>query len=415
MVSLSRRQLGFGAAGIAFAAGAGIALAFRSSPQPEPEKPAEILIGLVTGKSRAGPGEAIDPGGLPQETIRGQQSKIGFSLRGGVEAGIAELNAAGGVLGQKLKLVVEELDPALGSIRRQSIDAARRLVMLPGMVAVIGHVTPEDALPASITYYENDILFLSPTITLAELNGHGLANVFATVPDNKAISKQTATFAYGQGLRRVAVLRTRTNDAEEQTLGFLDQVGVLGMTETTRLSYNIGRKDFRDLLADLRAKPSDILFLATPAEDAVTIIRQSHELQIPVTYVIGGLRDTTVLVAGTKALPVNVIMPVLADPSIATPRQLAFDDSYRKLGRHPDNWVWQGYDTIGLLAAAINQSRSLEPEALMATLRYASAWTGLMGRYSFERNGRVYTRHLAFAQLQNGELSYYSTSVNLAG
>jgi hypothetical protein len=31
-----------------------------------------------------------------------------------------------------------------------------------------------------------------------------------------------------------------------------------------------------------------------------------------------------------------------------------------------------------------------------------------MGQYSFERNGRIYTRHVAFAQMKDRELNYFN-------
>jgi branched-chain amino acid transport system substrate-binding protein len=400
MFHLTRRR--FGLAGSIMLLEAARARVRAASPAAPPE----ILIGLVTAKSTGKLPREIP--GLPDMSLRAQQLDIGGSLRTGVQYAVSEFNAKGGVLGRKLRLVIEELDPSQKKIRYHSIEAARRLVAQKGMLAVIGHISPEDALPASITYSEHGVVFLAPTITLGDLNGHGLPNVFATIPDNKTISKQTATFIYGRGLKNVAVLRSRTAEADEQSLGFLDQAALLGMTETVQASYSPGRRDFRDILANLRAKPSDTLFIASTPEDAMIIIRQGHELQLPVTYVLGGLRDPTVLLPAIKDIPVTVIVPVLEDPSVDSPDQIEFEAAYRKAnGRPSDDWAWQGYDAVGLLAAVIEQTKSFEVEAVIATLRYTAAWAGLMGKYSFERTGRIYTRHVAYAVMENGALTYF--------
>jgi ABC-type branched-subunit amino acid transport system substrate-binding protein len=170
-----------------------------------------------------------------------------------------------------------------------------------------------------------------------------------------------------------------------------------------------GRTDFRDLLATLRATPADLLLIAAPSSDAVMIMRQSFALQIPVTYAIGGLRDPAALLAEAKRLPVSLVMPVLEDPSFDKPEQKSFNESFlRQQGRPADDWVWQGADAVGLLVATIEQTRSVDSKALIATLRYAAAWSGLMGQYSFERNGRIYTRHVAFAQMKDRELNYFN-------
>jgi branched-chain amino acid transport system substrate-binding protein len=412
MTLWTRRRLGLSSAGLALGAPWQ-----KASGQTPPQTPLpEILIGLVVAKSPAGdtedaPGgseDGHDLSGLPPMALRARQKNVPGSIRDGVAFAIAEVNARGGVLGRRLRLVVEEIDVADRNMRRLAVEVARRLVAMPGMIAVIGHNSPDDALPASITYFEHGILFIAPTITLSDLNGHGLPNVFATIPDNKSISKQTATFLYGEGLRRIAVLRTRSPDAAEQSLSFLDRAASLGMTTMTQMSYVRGRTDFRDLLANLRATPADLLLISAPASDAVRIIRQSFELRIPVTYAIGGLRDPALVLAGAKRLPVTLVMPVLEDPSIDKTEQKAFNTRFlQSQGRPADDWVWQGHDTVGLLVATIEQTRSVESQALIATLRYAGAWSGLMGQYSFERSGRVYTRHVAFAQMKNGDLNYF--------
>jgi branched-chain amino acid transport system substrate-binding protein len=396
---LNRRSFGLGFSGLVISRRAGAATVASD----------DIVIGLVTAKTNP---DVAAANAVPRAVqVRSGQSDIGGSLRAGVELAVAEINEAGGVLGRKIRVEAEELTPGGSGVRGRAIDIARRLVGRPGLIAVIGHVGAEDALPASITYSEHGVLFIAPTITLCDLNGHGLTNVFASIPDNREIGKQTATFCFGQGLRSAAVLRSRTDEAEEQSLAFLDQIAAFGMPDIAQVSYMPGRKDFREILADLRPKSFDAFFIAAPAAEAALIIRQSYELQIPATFVLGGLCDLEVLIAGVRDVPSKIIVPVLEDASIDAPPLRAFFRNFRRrYGRDGDDWSLQGYDTVCLLAATIVQTQSLDPQALISTLRYAISWTGLLGRYSFERNGRVYTRSLSFAQLSDGALSYFSLS-----
>ena len=399
MDQLTRRQLALTAS----------ALVVAARPWRLQAATSDAAVGLVIGKKAAieglpGPGPDVPAGAL-----RSQQSNISGSLRAGVESAVDDLNERGGALGRKFRLVVEELESSGPDRRRHAIEAARRLVAQPGLVAVIGHVDAEDALPASITYSEHGVLFITPTITLGNLNCHGLTNVFATVPDNAQIGQQTAIFVYQEGLTSMAVLRSRTDEAAEQALGFLDQAGSLGLTVAARTSYVSGRTDFREILADLRAKSFDTLFIAASTEESARIILQSRDLDITPKFVLGGLHDLPSLLARTRNFKGSIFVPVLEDASLDTKQQRDFIRHFRqRYGSDPDDWVWQGYDAINLLAATIEQTRSVEPQALIATLRYAMAWSGLMGRYSFERKGRIYTRSVAFARIRNGELSYFS-------
>ncbi len=115
------------------------ALTLMAAVAAAPLARADILIGVV------GP-------------MSGEYASFGDQMKVGAEAAIADVNAAGGVLGQKLALDVEDdaCDP------RQAVSAANLLVA-HHVSFVYGHFCSGSTIPASSVYAESKI----PEVTVS--------------------------------------------------------------------------------------------------------------------------------------------------------------------------------------------------------------------------------------------------------
>ena len=115
---------------------------------------ADVLIGL------AGP-------------MTGKDAWFGEQMERGAELAVADVNAAGGVLGQQVQLITADdfCDP------EQAVAAARKLVS-DGVIFVVGHHCSGASIPASEIYEAAGVLMISPTSTNPMLTELGRANVF---------------------------------------------------------------------------------------------------------------------------------------------------------------------------------------------------------------------------------------------
>src|SRR5919106_5950600 len=114
---------------------------------------AEILIGV------AGP-------------MTGKDAWFGEQMERGAAQAVADLNAAGGVLGQQVQLITADdfCDP------EQAVAAARKLVS-DGVIFVVGHFCSGASIPASEIYEAAEVLMISPTSTNPLLTELGRDNV----------------------------------------------------------------------------------------------------------------------------------------------------------------------------------------------------------------------------------------------
>ncbi|HBA32745.1 MAG TPA: branched chain amino acid ABC transporter substrate-binding protein, partial [Gammaproteobacteria bacterium] len=105
--------------------------------------------------------------------MTGQYASFGAQMKAGAEQAVADINAAGGVLGQKLVLEIgdDACDP------KQAVAVANQMVN-KGVVFMAGHFCSGSSIPASSVYEEEGILQISPASTNPKLTDEGGDNVF---------------------------------------------------------------------------------------------------------------------------------------------------------------------------------------------------------------------------------------------
>lgn len=332
---------------------------------------------------------------------------IGESLRNGTLLAIERLNAEGGLLGHKLRVHNEVATFSGPSIRSAAIAAANNVTSQPNLIAVIGHETVEDALPAAITYLRYGVPFFAPTISSTGLTLHGLPNLYATLPDNNDISVQTARLAFDIGLRRCVVLRDRGHEAAEVSLAYRDEAAVLGIAIVDERSLPAGTSP-RDYMAGLQGPRFDHLLIIGPLSTQVALVRASAEAGLSVTCVLPTVANADYVRQQLGPIKGRILMPVLRDRTAPTPVQAEWEKTYiARFGERPVDLAIQGADAVGVLADGLKRVGSLDLRELGRVLHTELAYNGVGGRMSFRQNGRIYTRLLGFASIRPNEIAYY--------
>jgi branched-chain amino acid transport system substrate-binding protein len=127
-------------------------------------------LGAMFGTASLGRAEILIGAAGP---MTGTMAWFGEQMQEGIGMKVAELNASGGVLGQRVELLIVDdyCDP------EQAIAAAHKLVEAR-VAAVIGHLCSGASIPASKIYAEAGMLMISPYSSNPTLTEQGLANVF---------------------------------------------------------------------------------------------------------------------------------------------------------------------------------------------------------------------------------------------
>ena len=129
--------------------------------------------------------------------LTGNMAWFGEQHERGVAMAVAELNEAGGLLGESIELIVAD-DYCEGE---QAVAAARKLIA-DGVVFVAGHLCSGATIPASALYQEAGIVMISPSATNPKLTEQGFSNVFRVVKRDSEQARLAGDYLAERGRTR---------------------------------------------------------------------------------------------------------------------------------------------------------------------------------------------------------------------
>lgn len=326
-------------------------------------------------------------------------------LGNGVNLALEEINQCGGVLGgRKIRLIFKD-DQATLSIGRL---VAQEIADDAGVVAVIGHLNSYIANPASLIYERAGMVNLTPAASGQKVTENGLHLLFRAVPGNREQGRQIADYAAAQGYKNIAVYYMKNDDGIDLVNHFEQRANSIGLTVADRRSYHPGGDNYALVLADWASfLKFDAIFLIGDASQGGQILREARQagIKAPI-FAAGGLDWARLIPDAGQAAEGTVVFSLFGSDE---PRPLvrSFVGHYRqRFGIEPDSAAAQGYDSLKLLAHAINQGKSIDPERIAATLHATHDWQGVTGRYDFDARGDTVGKRLVRLVVKDGRLRH---------
>lgn len=321
-----------------------------------------VVTGLAAGTPRVG--HAADPikiGTLLDLT--GALEAYGKPVQSGAILAVEQINAAGGPLGRQIQLVHRDsqTDPTAG------IDAAKKLVELDKVVAIVGALSSGVTIPvATSVTVPSGIVHISPASTspqITDLADNGF--LFRTCPSDALQGKVSGRLAKDLGLLSVSTIYVNNPYGSGLSKTFSQAFTERGGKVLSSIAYEEGRPSYRgELEQALKGGPQAIALFSYP-ENGVTIIRQALEL---------GFQGKFLLADGMKAPEVveNVGVQYLKGTFGTTPgardstAKKRFVEAYAaKFGDKPSKpYIDNCYDAIAVIALAIQQAKSTDPKAI---------------------------------------------------
>jgi branched-chain amino acid transport system substrate-binding protein len=329
----------------------------------------------------------------------------------GLDMAVAEINAAGGVLGRRIVLRKED--------DHESVDegemVAQRLANDPDVVAVIGHLQSYVSVPASAIYDLSGLLMIAPTATDPELTARGYSRVFRATFTDTEVGRQLAEYAARQGYERIGIYYIRTDYGRNLANAFEERATDLGLTIPVRQSYEPGDAEasdsFRPVLRGWVELGLDAVFLAGEVPSAARAIVAAREEGLAVPIIGGDAMSSRELisVAGGAAEGTVVATAFHADEPRAEVRRFtaAFEQRY---GVAPDAGSALGYDVVRVLADAMKRAGTVRPDSVARALHSMHDWRGVTGTFTFDSTGSLVGRPIARMVVRNGAFAYLPDS-----
>jgi branched-chain amino acid transport system substrate-binding protein len=338
-------------------------------------------------------------------SLTGGTATFGISSHRGVEMAVEEINGAGGVLGKKLRVYVEDDQ----SKPEEAKTAVLKLIKQNRVVAVLGEVASSRSLAAAPECQRNQIPMISPASTNPKVTEVG-DFIFRVCFIDPFQGSTMAKFAIDTlKVRRAAVLKDVKNDYSVGLAHFfVEKFQELGGTIVGEESYSEGDIEFKAQLTTLRGKRPEAIFVPGYYTEVGLIARQARELGIKAPLLGGDGWDSAKTVEiGGKAVEGSYYSNHYSadDPN---PRVQEFIKKYRaKHNEVPDAMAVLGYDAARILADAITRAGSTDGTKIRDALAGTQQFAGVSGDITFDAN-RNAQKPIVILKIENGQVNFHS-------
>ena len=331
--------------------------------------------------------------------LTGQYATFGEQMRHGAEQAIADINAKGGVLGEKL--VLREVDDACDP--KQAVTVANNL-MSGGVKFVVGHFCSGSSIPASKVYAEEGALQISPSSTNPALTDAGLDNVFRVCgrDDQQGVVDGNYILKHFAG-QKVGIIHDNSTAGRGQAEQVKKTLNEHNVTEVLFDSYTPGQRDYATLISKLKRAGATVLFVGGYHTEAGLIARQLKE-QNATIQMMGGdalMTDEFWSIAGPAGE--GVLMSFSPDPR-NKPEAASAIAAMRKAGYEPEGYTLYSYASVQAIADAITRAGKADPVKAAQMLRQGNVKT-VVGDIGFNAKGDVTGATYVLYRWHNGKFA----------
>ena len=329
--------------------------------------------------------------------MTGSNAAAGDQMKIGAQQAVADLNAAGGVLGRQLALSIEDdaCDP------RQAVSVANKLAG-QRTVMVAGHYCSGSSIPASKVYGEEGVLQISPASTNPKYTDEGGWNTFRVCGRDDQ-QGQVAGSYIAQHMRdkRVAVL----HDNSAYGKGLADEtkkaMNAAGKQEAIYSAYTPGERDYSAIVSRLKQERVEVIYVGGYYTEAGLIIRQAKEQGLNATLIGGDALVTNEFWSITGAAGAGSLRTVSSDPRKRA-TAAAVVPGFRARNVDPEGYVLYTYGAMQIWAAAAAKAQSVDARKVAEALKRQGPWNSVLGSTAFTPKGDVTVPDYVFYVWRNG-------------
>lgn len=338
--------------------------------------------------------DVIKIGGLAPLSSPGSYQQ-GAELVLGLQWAVDDVNAAGGLLGKKVELIVEDTEgkPPTGAI------AVEKLITKDKVVGVAGEYHSSVCTAEIEVFHQKGIPFVIGSCWSDTLTTAGYDEVFRTSVYSSKLAENMAALIVANGIKKVVALVEDT----DYGIGIAENIGksLENLGAKTSFKYEVVEKTSKDFVPILlkyktQEKP-DMIITAVTQPGGFLVLKQAHEIGFAPSkntlYMDATCtaQNDEVFWKAVKGAGKYVLMSCPYSPSVQlTPLGEKIKARYvKEFGRQPNYLPLQGYDAMLALTTAITNAGSTDSKAIIAALVDLEV-AGTRGDIKFEKESGVW-------------------------
>ena len=353
--------------------------------------PVLIALSMVVGAacdSIGGIGGGDEPYRIGvMESVTGPGETYGNVAVQAKQMAVEEINAAGGVNGRMIELIVE--DEKCNA--QDAITAYRKLTDVDGVKIILGTSCSGAMLGAAPLAEGEGVIMFSGLATNPDIANAG-DYIFRTSMSDAQVGIDTGNVLWADGVRTLATITEATDYAEGVRRTSVEQFEKRGGQVVGEERYASDVTDFRSQITKLLNANPDGLHVAAQSEfTGGTIVKQARELgyEGPIYSDIVPIGTTALEIAGDAATGMKAITADL-DPANSKAQEVItnFREKYDYVTL--PWYLGSAYDDVYITAECLKQTEDDQDADGFRDCMYDVTWSGAIGdNYSFDENGEV--------------------------
>ncbi|UCC86450.1 MAG: ABC transporter substrate-binding protein [Anaerolineales bacterium] len=308
----------------------------------------------------------------------------GAAMTAAFEIAVEEINAAGGVLGKPVELVLVDTE----GLPERGTAAMVRLINQEQVVGVVGEYHSAVGLTAKEVAHANGVPTVFAETWSADITRVQYPEVFRIAPLSPVVSSVDAEFVASlPGIEKVVIMSENTGygiPAAADTEAFLAEKGIAAVS----FFADLGTQDFSGIVERVKAENPDLIWVLSTGETSYNFQQQAAE---------GGIGPQDVpMVCNQVAADSDAYWANVPDGNLCFYRRIglpkqkfteattAFEARYvEKTGKESaESYAMEAYDSLKIMAQAINEAGSTDPGAIISALENIS-YDGALGTITF--------------------------------
>jgi len=360
---------------------------------------AVALTALVAFSGNAWADVLIGVGG----PLTGPNAAFGAQLQKGAEQAAADINAAGGINGEQIKLELGDdvSDP------KQGISVANKFVA-DGVKFVIGHFNSGVSIPASEVYAENGILEITPAATNPKFTERGLWNTFRTCgrdDQQGAVAGQYINDKFKDA--KVAIVHDKTPYGQGLADETKKAMNGLGVTEVVYEGITPGEKDYSALIAKMKDAGVSVVYFGGLHTEAGLIMRQMADQGLKATLMSGDGITSNELASIAGDAVNGTLMTFPPDPR-NNPNAADAVKKFRDAGFEPEAYTLYSYAAVQIIAEAAKAAGENDPMKAAEAAKAKGPFKTVIGDIGFDSKGDITRPDYTMYEWKKGDDGKYS-------
>jgi len=307
----------------------------------------------------------------------------GTAMKAAFEIALDEINAAGGVLGKKVQLVLVDTE----GLPERGTAAMERMINLEKVVGVVGSYHSAVGLTAKEVAHADHIPTIFAETWNDKITSVEYPEVFRIAPISSEVAKVDADFIKSLGATNAVIMTENTGYGIPAAKSTTKKLAAAGIKATT-FSADPGTQDFSGIVERIKATKPDLILVLLTGETSYNFEEQAAEAGIGpqnVRMICNQVADDsnafwTNVPDGNLCFYRKIGLP----SALYTDATKSFVKKYvAKTGRATaESYAMEAYDSLKLMAQAINEAKSTKPDAIIKALEHIS-YKGALGTITF--------------------------------